>query len=65
MQNGQLSIQPYDYKDHDAAFTRSAETLFKLAEGKTDPVAAVMLGRLKVEGNIDKALKLKQLIGKK
>ena len=65
VQNGQLSIQPYDYKDHDAAFTCSAETLFKLAEGKTDPVAAVMLGRLKVEGNIDKALKLKQLIGKK
>ena len=33
--------------------------------GKADPVAAVMLGKLKVEGNIDKALKLKQLIRKK
>ena len=63
--DGKLSIQPYDYKDRDAAFTCSAETLFKIASGKTDPVAAVMLGRLKVEGNIEKALKLKQLIPKK
>ena len=38
------------------------ETLFKLAEGKTDPVLAFTIGKLKVEGNIDKALRLKDLI---
>ena len=43
-------------------FTCSAETLFKIAEGKTDPILAVTLGKLKVEGNIDKALRLKDLI---
>ena len=46
-------------------FTCSAETLFKIADGKTDPILAVTLGKLKVEGNIDKALKLKDLINSK
>ena len=43
----------------------AAETLFKIAEGRTDPILAVTFGRLKVEGNIDKALKLKDLINSK
>ena len=46
-------------------FTCTAETLFKIADGKTDPILAVTLGKLKVEGNIDKALKLKDLINSK
>ena len=44
--------------------TCSAETLEKIASGKTDPVAAVMMGKLKVEGSIEKALKLKDLLKK-
>ena len=46
-------------------YTSSAETLFKIADGKTDPILAVTLGKLKVEGNIDKALRLKDLINSK
>ena len=57
-----MYIEPYEYYDRDALFTCTAETLFKLVSGKTDPVAAVMLGRLKVEGSIEKALKLKELL---
>ena len=37
----------------------------KIAEGKLDPVLAFTLQKLKVEGNIDKALKLKDLINSK
>lgn len=59
---GQLYVEPYEYFDRDAMFTCTAETLFKLAEGKTDPVLAFTIGKLKVEGNIDKALRLKDLI---
>ena len=55
-------LEPYEYYDRDAIFTCSAETLFKINEGKLDPVLAVTLGKLKVEGNIDKALYLKKLI---
>ena len=59
---GKLYVEPYEYYDRDAIFTCSAETLFKINEGKLDPVLAVTLGKLKVEGNIDKALYLKKLI---
>ena len=46
-------------------FTCTAETLMKIAEGKLDPILAVTLQKLKVEGNIEKALKLKSLIDSK
>ena len=62
VKDGKLSIEPYEYFDRDAMFTCSAETLFKIASGKTEPIMAVTLGKLKVEGNIDKALRLKDLI---
>lgn len=62
VKDGKLYVEPYEYFDRDAVFICTAETLFKLAKGKTDPVLAFTLGKLKVEGNIDKALKLKDLI---
>ena len=65
VKDGQLYVEPYEYFDRDAMFTCSAETLFKIADGKTDPILAVTLGKLKVEGNIDKALRLKDLINSK
>lgn len=65
VKEGKLFVEPYEYFDRDAMFTCTAETLFKIAEGKTDPVLAFTLGRLKVEGNIDKALRLKDLINSK
>ena len=60
--DGKLAIEPYEYHDRDASFTCSADTLLKLASGKTDPIPEVMMGRLKVEGNIEKALKLKEFL---
>ena len=65
VKDGQLFVEPYEYHDRDAIFTCTAETLFKIASGKTDPVAAVMLGRLRVDGNIEKALKLKDILSGK
>ena len=62
VKEGKLYVEPYEYYDRDAIFICSAETLFKITEGKLDPVLAVTLGKLKVEGNIDKALYLKKLI---
>lgn len=65
VKDGQLYVEPYEYYDRDAMFTASAKTLMKIAEGNQDPIAAVTLQKLKVEGNIDKALKLKELIAAK
>ena len=61
---GKLYVEPYEYYDRDVIFTCSADTLFKLAEGKLDPVLAFTLGKLRVDGSIDKALKLSEYMKK-
>ena len=65
VKDGVLAVEPYEYFDRDAIFICSAETLFKRAEGRLDPSLAFTTGKLKVEGNIDKALRLKQIIDSK
>lgn len=65
VKEGKLYVEPYEYYDRDAMFTAKAETLMDIAAGKQDPVMAVTLQKLKVEGNIEKALKLKNLIDSK
>ena len=65
VKDGKLHVEPYEYFDRAAMFTGSAETFMKIAEGKLYPVAAVGLLKLKVEGNIDKALRFKELIDSK
>ena len=62
VKDGALHVEPYTYNGYDAAFTLSAETLFKIAARKLDPILAVTLGKLKVEGNITKALKIKDFL---
>lgn len=63
IKNGRLSIEPYDYHDRDAAITCSADTLTKLMSGKMDPIMAFTLHKIKIDGRLDKALLLKQLLG--
>ena len=65
VRDGGLFVEPYAYHDRDVLITCSADTLFKVAGGKTDPVGAVLLGKMKVEGNIDKAMKLKDLFARR
>lgn len=64
VKEGKLYIEPYEYYDRDAIFTCKADTLFKIIEGKTDPVLAFTMQKLKVEGDIGKALRLKEMIKK-
>ena len=56
-------MEPYEYHDRDVLFTCTAETLMKIADGKLDPVFAFTVGKLKVDGSIEKALKIKEVIG--
>lgn len=62
VKNGQLFVEPYEYYDRDAKFISDPDTFMKIAEGKLDPVMAFTIQKLKVEGNIDKALRLKEII---
>lgn len=61
VKDGTLYVEPYEYFDRDALFICSAQTLCELADGTLDPVLAFTLQKLKVEGNIDKALRFKEL----
>ena len=65
VKEGELHIEPYEYYDRDAAFTCKPETLNKIINGELDPVVAFTLRKLKVDGNLDRALRLKDLVEKK
>lgn len=65
VKDGVLSIEPYDYHDRDALFIATADVYQQIADGKLDPIHAFTVGKLKVEGNIDKALRLQELINSK
>ncbi len=60
--NGELKIEPYDYVGCDAEFVADSKTLINMLKGKTDPVLAFTIGKLKVNGSVEKALKLKDFI---
>lgn len=62
VKDGTLYVEPYEYYDRDARFICAPEVLVKIAEGEMDPVWAFTTQKLKVEGNIDKALRLKEII---
>lgn len=62
VKDGQLYVEPYEYYDRDANFISDPDTFMKIAEGKIDPVWAFTTQKLKVEGDIEKALRLKEII---
>ena len=60
--DGKINVEPYEYYDRDATFICKADTLLKIMDGKMDPVMAFTMQKLKVEGDIGKALRLKEMI---
>ena len=62
VKDGQLYVEPYEYYDRDAMFICAPDVLIKIADGELDPVAAFTDQKLRVEGNIEKALRLKDII---
>lgn len=60
-----INIEPYEYNDRNCAITMKMDNLVKLIDGKLDAVAAFTLGKLKVDGDIGKALEFANLIKNK
>lgn len=65
VKDGKVDVQPYEYNDRSCAITMNIENFNKLIEGKLDPVVAFTTGKLKVEGDVSKALEFSKLIKKK
>ena len=65
IKDGQADVQPYEYYDRDVLITCTAETLLQIMDGKLDPVLAYTLHKIRVEGDLGKALLLKGVVGQK
>ena len=57
-----VNVEPYEYNDRNCAITMNMEDFNKLIDGKLDPVKAFTFGKLKVDGDIGKALEFSKLI---
>lgn len=57
-----ISIEPYEYNDRNCALTIKMGNFIKLIEGRLDPVMAFTLGKLKVDGDLGKALEFGNLL---
>lgn len=60
VKDGILSIEPYEYNDRDVAITVSTKNFEKIIDQSLDPVLAFTIGKMKVEGDVGKALELKK-----
>lgn len=59
--DGKVHIEPYEYFDRDVIVITNADTLIKIAEGKLGLETAYLTGKIKAEGNLGKALLLKEV----
>lgn len=57
-----ISVEPYDYYDHDALLIMSADTIFAIADGKISFHDAYHSGALQCYGNMDKMRKLQKIV---
>ncbi len=61
LKDKELHVEPYEYYDNDCKFIISAKNFLKLIDGSLNPVAAFTIGKLKVEGSIEKALEFQKI----
>ncbi len=62
--NGTFAVEPYDYHDNTVSIKVSGKVLEKILSCKSDPVAEYLIGHLKVQGNLNHALMLVNLMKK-
>lgn len=62
IKNGEVHVEPYDYHDRSCGLTVSMNNFVRIMDGKLDPVVAFSTGRLKVDGDLGKALEFSKLI---
>ena len=61
---GVFAVEPYDYYDHTVLLTSSAKNFLSIVTGKTDATDAVFRGLINLEGNIEHAQALANLVKK-
>lgn len=62
VKNGKLSIEPYNYNDNNAVLEAKYKVFKRIINGELNPVNAYLTGRLKVTGDLSKAVILEQIL---
>lgn len=62
LNDGVVSVEPYTYYDRDCIFIISGKDLLKICEGQLSPIKAFTIGKLKIQGSIEKALEFSKII---
>ena len=62
VKDGKISVEPYEYNDRQCAITISMADFNKLLDGKLDPVLAFTTGKLKVDGDVGKAVEFSKAL---
>ena len=57
-----INIEPYEYNDRQCAITMNMDNFNKLLDGKLDPVFAFTTGKLKVAGDVGKAIEFSRIV---
>ncbi|MBR3040265.1 MAG: SCP2 sterol-binding domain-containing protein [Lachnospiraceae bacterium] len=61
VKDGQVAVEPYEYYDRDVIVTADDAVLKDIADGKLGLEKAYLTGKIKAEGNLGKALLLKDV----
>lgn len=64
LKDGQLAVEPYDYKDNTVTVEADSSVLLEIAEGDADVAAMYNKGQVKVKGNVTKLLELSKAFKK-
>ena len=65
VKDGKAVVEPYEYYDRDVLIRCTADTLLKIVKGELEPVFAFTVQKIRVEGDLGKALLLKEVVGQK
>ena len=62
--DGKINVEPYEYNDRQCSITMSMDNFNKLIDGKMNPVTGFTLGKIKVDGDVGKALEFANAVKK-
>ena len=63
VRDGNIQIQPYDYRNSTCVFIVNSKHMFKLLKHQLTPTAAYSTGRLKIKGDVSAAFRLADTLG--
>lgn len=62
LKDGNLFVEPYEYYDRHVKLIATAEDFLIITDGSLNALAAYTCGKLRIEGDLGKALELQQII---